>query len=496
MTNTNITDQSTDNPIHVPEHVRGLLLDLAHGWTPAPMALEPVQRLRYNGVDLSELAPELRIHSDKFRVTLGGSRLSTRIDEIMPFPLDGQLDGMVTGGAAFHGTTVLRVARRSLSSQESGTRDTLIIETANWTALSGEAPSLWIGRIEGASEVDFGGNMVIERITASGIRAGYRRHFRLSGAYTYYLVQSGGRGDTTWHLLIDTGAGVPDRKVLGHDFLLLQFVFGRQLRMPELLGVRASGRTVGSTAGIAVRKALQERSVPPVPIVQNNDDWIDESWVTVFFERVSEAWTRRPESRAAYTMAFDAYLDAMTPHLDANYLRLHVALEAFAYWTLRLANQGERMVVKEKAAWKKWVKDNAGAIRALASEGFEESLYNKVIGVYRLSSGRVVPSAFLVYGTALTPEMAEELEGRDTIVHQGLMAPDGYDVRRDMQRVALVRTMLVALVAKSADYAGAINGWEVGHLGYPLEPQSWWSTRDDDRRLARRTFIAEDVVPE
>jgi len=75
------------------------------------------------------------------------------------------------------------------------------------------------------------------------------------------------------------------------------------------------------------------------------------------------------------------------------------------------------------------------------------------------------------------------------------MAPDGYDGDRDFRRVALVRTMLVALIAKAVDYAGAINGWEVGQSGYPVEPEGWWNVGDDDRLLAQRTFVAEDVVP-
>lgn len=490
----NTIDREIEARIPVPEHARGVLLAIAYGWEPAPMTLGPVEHLRYNGVDLSELAPEVRLQPDRLIATLGGSRFNARIGELMPVTLDGQLEGTLVGGATFHSAMVLRMAQQGEFSQEAGPHASLTIEAADWTVLNGQAPSLWIGRIEGAAKINFGGNMIVERIVAGGHRAGHRRHFCLSGAYSYYLVQGGDRGNPIWHLLVDTGAGMPDREVLGRDFLLLQFVFGRQLRMPELVGVTVDLRTVASTTGTGARTNLQERSVSPVPIERNNDEWVDEAWVPVFFERVSAAWTSHPKSHAAYCMAFDGYLDAMTLHLDADYLRLQIALEAFSYWVLRLANQEERMVVKDKAIWKKWVKDNSDAIRALASAGFEESLIGKVMGVYRLSSGRVVPSAFLVYETTLTPEMVAELEGRDVIVHQGFMAPDGYDVERDLQRVAMVRTMLVALVAKAVDYGGAINGWALGHSGYPLEPQAWWSVREDDRQLAQRTFVAEGAV--
>ena len=154
------------------------------------------------------------------------------------------------------------------------------------------------------------------------------------------------------------------------------------------------------------------------------------------------------------------------------------------------------MVVKDKAAWKNWVTSKSAEIRELAAEGFENSLLNKIRGVYRLSTGRVVPSAFQAYNTILTPEMIAELEARDIMVHQGTMAPDGYDADRDFRRVAVVRTMLVALIARSVDYAGAINGWTVGQLGHPLEPHGWWSVSEEDRQLALRTFSAEEVETE
>lgn len=153
-------------------------------------------------------------------------------------------------------------------------------------------------------------------------------------------------------------------------------------------------------------------------------------------------------------------------------------------------------MVKDKAAWKQWVKENSAAIRSLAAAGFEESLFNKVMGVYRLSSGRVVPSAFVAHGLALPDELAKELEARDVVVHQGLMAPDGYDADRDFRRVDMVRTMLVALICKAVGYSGAINGWEIGPMGYPLQPTEWWTVRDEDYQLASRVYTAEGPAPQ
>jgi hypothetical protein len=149
--------------------------------------------------------------------------------------------------------------------------------------------------------------------------------------------------------------------------------------------------------------------------------------------------------------------------------------------------------VKDEAAWKAWVKQHRAEIVAHAREGRENALYSKVVGVYRLSSGRVVASAFEAVGLTLPSDLPEELEGRNTVLHQGMMAPEGYDVPRDLTRVALVRTMLVALLAKTVGYGGAINGWEVGGMGYPVEPDAWWKVDEEQKRLAQRVYVAEHV---
>jgi hypothetical protein len=170
--------------------------------------------------------------------------------------------------------------------------------------------------------------------------------------------------------------------------------------------------------------------------------------------------------------------------------------------SLRLApdpRKGEDEIVVDKKKWKEWVKANEQAIRTHAKPGFDNSLYNKVLSVYRLASGKVVPNAFNSLCLPLTEEMTAELAGRDLVVHRGLMAPDGYDVDRDLRRVAIVRTMLVALVALVCGYRGAILGWEHDYFGTAFAPEHWWKIDPEERERAQQKYLTlhneDDEVP-
>jgi len=465
--------------------VTPLLVALAYGWTPPAFEIGPIRELTYNGIDFSELVQHLSIDGDRLTVVLGGAGFHNRMREIAPFPFDAQLAGTLANGSVLHGDMVLRAFRGAGLSFEMG----------EWTIVRGTAPRFWVGEVEGLRKLRFGGNLSVERVPVDdSLRLGRKCHFLLSGGHTYYLIQTLREG--AWHLVVETDDGIPNRQLLDRDFLLLQFVLGHELHVRSLTGLSADQEVVAAINGIGAKRSASPRPTPPVPIDRNNDSYVDASWAPVLFEKVIAAWRARPQVESAYLMAFSSYLDSMTLYVDADYLRLQVALEAFAYWLLTFANGGERTVVKDKAAWKKWVKDNGSAIRALASEGFEESLFNKVTNVYRLASGRVVPSAFLDQGLTLSEELASEVELRDVVVHQGAMSSPEAGEHDDLRRVAMVRTLLVALIAKSVDYGGAINGWEIGSAGYPKEPDaSWWIVREKDSQRARCSFFAERAAP-
>lgn len=475
----------------VPEGIRGLLCALVYGWTPSQPSLGRVDRVWFGEAELSDLEPSIRSDGARLVIEFNAASARSKLDALMPFDFKSRVHGSMEGGATFEVEWIGHLERAGGFSATDGVRASLTIETDDWNLLGGNVPSVWVGRVEGLGKISHGGNLVVERLKGD-IRGGRRRHFRLQGAYLYYLVRSVTDGE--WWLVVDTGAaGRPDWELLGRDLLILQFVFGRQLRLPFLLGLNADRSTTAYVARTAPRKNLQGESYPPVPIERNNDHFVDEAWAVLLFERIGASWRERPNMNMTFWMALDMYLDAMTNHLDADYMRLQIALEAFAYSLLK-KNDEERADVKDKTAWKEWVKGNKNVIVSYATPGREDALYQKVLGTYRLSSGRVVPTAFVESELILTAEMSEELEGRDFAIHQGLMSPEGYEVDRDMRRIAMVRTMLISLVAKCVGYGGAINGWEVGRLGHPMEPDPWWSVSEGDRAAAQTRYLAEEVI--
>jgi len=506
---------SRPDPLPVPAHLCSLLCSIADGWTPAPLALGQVLSIHYGDIDLSNTAPSVYIEDSKLVAVVDS--FSHQSHRNIPGSLNsnGTLSGTLSGDYIFEGDLVCSLGcGNHVSIKEKNTSDSLIIKTSNWHIRSDVKPSVWIGRLGGELDIERSGNLIIERREHPDEFMGIRQHLFLSGAYSYYLVQQGANQNPAWYIVIETQQTENlDMNVLGLDFLVIQFVLGRQLRMPDLLGITSDQHTIAWRRGCSTQRHIEKNSYPPVPLGQTNVGYVDTAWSALFFSKISQAWRDNPKSHNVFRMAMGAYLDSMSNHLDSDYMKLQIALEAFAKWLLSGNPQNARMNVKDESKWKKWVNDHSAEIMSHAETGREKVLIDKLISVSKQSSSKSasserVPVIFSHYGLVLRPEMKKELIERNTIAHQSLMSPEGYDVDRDLRRVALVRSMLVGLLAKAVEYAGAINGWELEELGklgevgelklikfgYPAEPPSdWWAIDDAARQHAQKTYIAEEI---
>jgi hypothetical protein len=83
-------------------------------------------------------------------------------------------------------------------------------------------------------------------------------------------------------------------------------------------------------------------------------------------------------------------------------------------------------------------------------------------------------------------------DGRNQAVHRLLMNADDEhrDVERDLDRIAMIRTLVLAVLAKRVHYTGPILGWD-GHdrFGSP----KWW-VPTADTPAARRRYVCSRSV--
>lgn len=475
--------------VQVPEKVVGILGRLVSGSVPLPLALGRLTMLTWGAVDLSMFSTSsIAISGDKLQVTCSSESTAEA------FSTWNMVESGIGAGAKINGSTDAGLhvfaeqgRARQLALRSGGERAGLSFNLIGhywWIADTDNLPSIWVGRLRGSIEV-LPGNLVIGHSMD---------HLRLVGAYCYYLVRTRAPGEDsdTWYMVIDLGeSGIPQRALLYPDFLAMQFSLGKHLCLDLLLGIDSEGRTVAESGGrFGQEHPDGKRTACPVPHLFSK-----ETWLAPFFEHVSQAYRSKPELRLYVPLGL--YLDALVDHLDGSYLKLHVALEAFSLNLLKQIPEEKTVIVKEWKDWSRWVNENRERIESFAIEKFRNSLVEKVRNVARLASGRVVPTALGRLGIEVTEAMKEELEGRDIVAHTALMSiADDRDYERDLERIALVRTMLVALVARSVGYQGPIVGWtRDSNRRYEPADSTWWQFEDDDLVDARTVYIVDDAAP-
>jgi hypothetical protein len=463
----------------VPERVAALVIRILRGWRASTPPLARPTKFHWADRDLSSAVRSVSIGADqRLEIEVEGFDLSHFIAERQALrnkPLEGELEGGATFTADLAFLDVDRASARY------------------WTLIGAERPArLWVAQVGGGLEaLDALGNLAsfYEEVAPDGTTRtpSTNRHHCFVGAYTYYLIAAGG----AWFVVVDTGtSGPPTRERLYPDMLGLQFVLGRAFFFDLLHGLDDNCDVVGLVGGRHGRDHGHRPKVQaPVPLELSREHWASE-----FFEAISRTYRERPKLRLYIALSY--YLDGLSSaHVENSYLVLHVALEGFSYWLLGGDERPEPPLV-DKPKWKAWLKLRADEIRGLATAKLGESLLNKIRSIpKRAPSSRVVQDAFVSVGLTVTEEMAGELdeEGRSLIVHAAIMFKESQaDVDAYLRKNAIVRTMLVALVAKVVGYQGAIIGWShrPGHA-YEEPDRAWWPVDQAARAAARRMYLVD-----
>lgn len=439
-----------------------LLIRLSDGWGPEEIT-QPllVKQLVWGEHDFSRVARELTVVDGPWlHVLCGGDGYTQGDPDLARISSKTLQNKSITGtlecGYQFSAEFATLKDRQMIFTVGQTPHYSTIIAGMQWI-LQKEDPVFWIGKLEGPTHEALPGNLAIYA------KNGTYTNFRLQGVYTYYLIQH----KENWRLVIDN----PDKKKLDKeglaaDFLALEFVFGRQLKLHRLDGINEQGELVARSGGFYGVENPSNHSEWPVPILQNQE--------VLLFEAISKALREQPDVHLKIPLV--TYLDALTGHLDIDYMRLQIALEAFAFWVLKSKGDAKERLVEDPKEWEKWVKAHKTDIYKHARKGIDDAtskklandFYIKVKTAGKHASGVRTAEAFALFGLETTKAMDDEISLRNPVVHKMMMVDGEYDIHRESDRIGMVRALLVALVAKVVGYQGDIGGSKY------LDGGKWW----------------------
>lgn len=350
---------------------------------------------------------------------------------------------------------------------------TIVFECTRWALTQpGQKAQFFVGKIVGAPHFH-PGNLII--MTDCGYDSNC---IYLKGSYDYYLLNIGGRHAT--YFIIDIGQRESiDRQLVYQDFLVLQFAFGANMSIDLFKTYSAQCEPIGLAQGDYGNSsaAAEENKGFTIPLYSESSVWVAE-----FFELTCKKYLENPQLKLFVPL--ESFLSSLSMSVDKGYLHLQVGLEAFAGKIMNIDKLSTTEPLLNKDEWKKWVKARRTEIVAFVIKDLQESYFQKIATAYKYFVKQVVPTVFKYYGLQLTEQMKRELDRRDYIVHQLTMVMDdeeSQEVEFDEElSTAVVRTMLVALVAKVVGYWGPIFGWQTNTDGsYALVDEAWWPSRDE-----------------
>lgn len=457
----------------------------------APLLGALLERIVFDGArhSLAPLAPviggtwgELELSGLWGPLTINGADIHWEMEPVDGARVESKLDairGFVNEAALLHLADGRRLAVGSGGWSRRHVRPQLgfghVGELSSWN-LEGVAPARWVGELKGFRRDR--GNMKVAR----GRTLFSRMNSRLEGNYTWHIVRPMGRDDADDAdvAVIEptpTGPTSFDHRLLGIDFRALEFTYGVPLQLDTLVALDEPGNVIGGAGpglGGERRRAVSDGPVPARG-----------SWEPVLFRRLAHAIT---EVDLPWGVACGAFLDSSTDStIDGGYLKLQVALEGFATALLKnnlsgkkeAGDKAARLLVRDKKSWMNWLQEREADLRSFAvDEDSLTKLRGKLQQAIQPPSSATVADALarLEPPLSVCARVLAELRDRNIPAHHGTMnRPNvAYDIERDIERVDVLRTLLVALVARACGYDGPIAGWERKTPGQWKPVPEWW----------------------
>jgi hypothetical protein len=249
-------------------------------------------------------------------------------------------------------------------------------------------------------------------------------------------------------LVVDTkGAGAPDRDALVSDLKAIQFLHARPLRVDALRGAAQSGELLPAFVGSCYGEYELRSLFAPEPIVHDTNH----CWAAPAFARLAPHVRRGPP---IVRLAMDYFLSSFRGSPDEAYLKLTVALEGLAIEVLKVFG---------------------------AQSG---------LSLGTLPASRRVEAAYQSVGLGFEGRLKAEASRWHAARHTGIARrADGASI---VDQLAVLRTMLVALLLRSVGYHGSVIGYEQDERGlWRAADRAWWGdpSLSSDAITAKTGFL-------
>ncbi|KYF80548.1 hypothetical protein BE11_20045 [Sorangium cellulosum] len=465
-----------DSPPEVSEAVSAALHRLSRGLLPSSTIERRLVEIRAASLARSLVSKALRVDGDALLVLCdiespGESLSEVGLDELNHLRLNGRCqDGSTFSARVAFVKSLERKNRRLVGAELSC--DAWVIERPTASLL------LWVGLTD-AELPPRQGNLSL----SSGQELAADHYWFQGQSGTCYLIRCEPRPEARWLFALEPrSAGIPDLHALGRDLMTLAFCFGQPFRVGVLHGLGEDGELAGAfRTGAGEPSTRRPRRDSPVPRRA-----VDPPWQAALFEAISGHRARDGAREAALTAAIERYLEALhEPSIDGRALKLLQGARAAA--TAVLGEEGASKADRER--WKDWLRQNRALLEAHAGRTPPAKLLD---GLRRSARGRasgVIRSALASVDLSLLPEMEAALASAEASLFG-----DGPEPGPDERSAAILRTLLVALVASAVGYQGPISGWERPASARSHDPAGPWWPFDGSAGDRVRHVVA--VVPE
>jgi hypothetical protein len=417
-----------------------ILLQVAHEWLTPTFPDRTIDTLWWQAENLTGLAHLLHPEDTRLRITCVMKDESSALSESKFLRLNGQpLEGTTQDGLRFFAKQAL--VSGQITTQRAGASETRIyLDAYEWTIRTDSRPAiLWVGSID-ADWADHLGNLSLRG--PSGFSRG---HCRLRGAqYTYYLFNIGAGKQKTVMAVDCSPEPSPRIEVLNREMHYLAFAFGSPAKIGTLFGLDADRRTCGLISGSFSNRDRGRWHDSTVPIFEYPNFWI-----APFFKKLCDYGASRDTGNIShFTLGLWYLLSAYRElSFDIRRTELFIGLTHIA----RHVQDIDALASREK--WEQWIDAHRTEISAYPE--LIDEFVAQIRRAYVPDNETLVRLALAGCGLPMLPPF-------DAALKQAIDGLRGHIIKPDasqLEELAVLRTLLVALVARTIGYQGAIAGW-------------------------------------